>query len=119
MCHAVPALVNGHVQWGGTAGRGPTGGSMCSHGDPNPPHRRRNAMKRIEQQYLKGLLLGSVALLAMGVLAVTAHAEAVEVWHSTAAEPATCRSISLAPAAVGYHIADGDTTVNREARNGA
>jgi len=53
------------------------------------------------------------------MLAVTAPAEAVEVWHSTAAEPATCRSISLAPAAVGYHIADGDTTVNREARNGA
>jgi hypothetical protein len=63
------------------------------------------------------LVLGSVALLAMGVLAPStqAHkADKVKVCHRPPGNPSNFRILSVAPSAVAEHIAHGDNLVEPE-----
>jgi len=69
---------------------------------------------------LKGLLLGSGALLAMGVLAPSAWQtdDKVMVCHHPPGNPSNFRIIEIAPSAVADHIAHGDNLVEPEVCDG-
>jgi len=78
------------------------------------PHSRRKLPRH-------GLLLGSVALLAMGVLApprLAWSANTVLVCHRPPDNPSNFQIITVGPAAVAAHIAHGDTLVEPEVCDG-
>jgi hypothetical protein len=70
----------------------------------------------------KVLLLGSVVLLAMGVLAPSVHGASgakVLVCHRPPDNPANFTIVSVAPSAVAAHLAHGDNLVEPEVCNDA
>jgi hypothetical protein len=70
---------------------------------------------------LQGLMLGSVALLAVGGLAppmLAWSADTVQVCHRPPGNPSNIRIITVAQSDVAAHLAHGDTLVTQEACNG-
>ena len=78
----------------------------------------RNTHQTLRVILLKGLLLGSVALLALGVLAPCVQGQSgdkVMVCHRPPGNPANFHIITVDPSAVDDHLAHGDNVVEPEA----